>query len=395
MKKTTTLLLTLALFSGLAASQNSVSLEVDKVKVEPTPLKTSEYADVWVEVTNDGSTDAEGVELDYVDSYPFSADPGEKTSWEVGRLVPGEEHVRHIQVRVDKNAVQGTNQLKFRTISDTGVSVTQEIPVEVRSDNDILAVSEVDFPENVAPGSENEMSITLENLADGQLKNIEADLDLTDIPVAASESASRVVTSVPSDESRSVSFSLDVDEAAENGVYKVPVDISYENEAGNEFSRETTIGVVVGGSPQLEAGLNSVENELTPGSTSTVTVRLVNRGRGTADFVKMDVEDSEDFKVLSPGSVYLGDMDPDDYQTADVRLHVSQDAENISLPVDISYRGVTGENVDTQNVYVPVYTSEQLQRYGLASGGSPLPFVVVLVLVVGGVYYWRRRRKRE
>jgi hypothetical protein len=395
MKKTTTLLLTLALFSGLAASQNSVSLEVDKVKVEPTPLKTSEYADVWVEVTNDGRTDAEGVELDYVDSYPFSADPGEKTSWEVGRLVPGEEHVRHIQVRVDKNAVQGTNQLKFRTISDTGVSVTQEIPVEVRSDNDILAVSEVDFPENVAPGSENEMSITLENLADGQLKNIEADLDLTDIPVAASESASRVVTSVPSDESRSVSFSLDVDEAAENGVYKVPVDISYENEAGNEFSRETTIGVVVGGSPQLEAGLNSVENELTPGSTSTVTVRLVNRGRGTADFVKMDVEDSEDFKVLSPGSVYLGDMDPDDYQTADVRLHVSQDAENISLPVDISYRGVTGENVDTQNVYVPVYTSEQLQRYGLASGGSPLPFVVVLVLVVGGVYYWRRRRKRE
>jgi hypothetical protein len=395
MKKTTTLLLTLALFSGLAASQNSVSLEVDKVKVEPTPLKTSEYADVWVEVTNDGSTDAEGVELDYVDSYPFSADPGEKTSWEVGRLVPGEEHVRHIQVRVDKNAVQGTNQLKFRTISDTGVSVTQEIPVEVRSDNDILAVSEVEFPENVAPGSENEMSITLENLADGQLKNIEADLDLTDIPVAASESASRVVTSVPSDESRSVSFSLDVDEAAENGVYKVPVDISYENEAGNEFSRETTIGVVVGGSPQLEAGLNSVENELTPGSTSTVTVRLVNRGRGTADFVKMDVEDSEDFKVLSPGSVYLGDMDPDDYQTADVRLHVSQDAENISLPVDISYRGVTGENVDTQNVYVPVYTSEQLQRYGLASGGSPLPFVVVLVLVVGGVYYWRRRRKRE
>jgi hypothetical protein len=395
MKKTTTLLLTLALFSGLAASQNSVSLEVDKVKVEPTPLKTSEYADVWVEVTNNGNTDAEDLELEYVDSYPFSADPGEKTSWEVGRLVPGEEHVRHIQIRVDKNAVQGTNQLKFRTTSDTGVSVTHEIPVEVRSDNDILAVSEVDFPENVAPGSENEMSITFENLADGQLKNIEADLDFTDIPVAASESASRVVTSVSSDESRSVSFSLDVDEAAENGVYKVPVDISYENEAGNEFTRETTIGVVVGGSPQLEAGLNSVENELTPGSTSTVTVRLVNRGRGTADFVKMDFEDSEDFKVLSPGSVYLGDMDPDDYQTADVRLHVSQDAENISLPVEISYRGVSGENVDTQNVDVPVYTSEQLQRYGLASGGSPLPLVVVLVLVVGGVYYWRRRRNRE
>ena len=395
MKKTTTLLLTLALFSGLAASQNSVSLEVDKVKTEPTPLKTSEYADVWVEVTNNGNTDAEDVELEYVDSYPFSADPGKKTSWEVGRLVPGEEHVRHIQVRVDKNAVQGTNQLKFRTTSDTGVSVTHEIPVEVRSDNDILAVSEVDFPENVAPGSENEMSITLENLADGQLKNIEADLDLTDIPVAASESASRVVTSVSSDESRSVLFSLDVDEAAENGVYKVPVDISYENEAGNEFTRMTTVGVVVGGSPQLEAGLNSVENELTPGSTSTVTVRLVNRGRGTADFVKMDVEDSEDFKVLSPGSVYLGDMDPDDYQTADVRLHVSQDAENISLPVEISYRGVTGENVDTQNVDVPVYTSEQLQRYGLASGGSPLPLVVVLILVVGGIYYWRRRRNRE
>jgi hypothetical protein len=119
----------------------------------------------------------------------------------------------------------------------------------------------------------------------------------------------------------------------------------------------------------------------------------VNRGRGTADFVKLDVQESEDYQVLSPGSVYLGDMDPDDYQTADVRLHVSQEAENVSLPVQISYRGVTGENVDTQNVDVPVYTSEELKRYGLTSGGSPLPIVVVLVLVAGGLYYWRRRNR--
>lgn len=380
----------MALFTGAVTAQKSSNIEVRQVNMEPTPLQTSEYADIWLELVNTGDTASGELTAEFVQSFPFSVDSGSKNTWQVTGLEPGESRQIHMKVRVSDNAVQGENELKLRTVRDD-FSVVHEVPLEVRSDNDILSISEVEFPENVVPGSRNRMSLTLENLADGQMKNIDAELDLSRIPLAASGTTSRTVTRIEPGENESIYYSLNVDESAENGVYRVPASISYENEAGNEFTRETTIGAVVGGKPELEAGLNSVEKELTPGSTGSVTVRIVNRGRGTADFVKVRMKETDNLEVLSPNSVYLGDMDADDYQTADFQVHVDGDAENVSVPVEISYKDVSGERVETQKVELPVYTQQELERYGLSQSGSALPLVIVILAVIGGIYYWRKR----
>jgi hypothetical protein len=394
MKKLATALFALILLTGVTTAQKSVQLEVNKVNMEPVPLKTSEYADVWLEVVNTGNTESSNAEINFTENYPFSVDPGEKRSWELGTIVPGEEYMIHLQTRVDENAVQGENEMKFR-FSTGGTSYTQSVPVEVRSDSDLLSISGVEFPQNVAPGTSNTMKLSLENLADGQLKNVEAKLDLSEVPIATSATTSRAVTKISKDTTREVAFTLNVDETAENGVYRVPVELEYENEAGTEFTRSTTAGVVVGGEPRLEAGLNSVESRLTPGSTGTVTFRLVNQGQGSADFVELEVPESEDYTVLSPKSVYMGGMDSDDYQTAEFQIHVSSGVENLSVPVEVSYQTAEGEESFTQNVDLPVYTSQQLQSYGLAGGGSPLPLIVVVIVLAGGAYYWRLRRNRS
>lgn len=392
MRKIFTIILALTLFTTLATSQKSVQLDVKKVNMEPVPLQTSEYADVWLEVVNKGDTEAENVDLFFQENYPFSVDPGEQKHWDIGEIVPGEEYMIHLQTRVDENAIQGENQLRFTTRSGAeNISISHKVPVEVRSDSDMLSVSDVEFPENVAPGASESMDLRLENLADGQIKNIEVKMDLSEVPIASSGTTSQAVTAIEKSSTESVSFNLNIGETAENGVYKIPITVSYENEAGTEFTRETTVGVVVGGESDLQAGLNGVETELTPGATGTVTFRLVNRGRGSADFVKLNLEDTESFEVLSPNSVYLGDMDSDDYQTADFQIHVSSDAENVSAPVEVSYKDIDGERTSTQMVEVPVYTQNQLEKYGMASGGSSLPLVVVVILIAGGVYYWRKR----
>lgn len=392
MNKKIAVLLALTFFAGFATAQTSVNLDIEKVNMEPVPLQTSEYADIWLEVTNEGDTEAEDVSLEFIGDYPFSVDPGDRKSWDVGRLIPGEEYLMHLQTRVDENAVQGSNNLEFRTNSSTGVSVTHSVPVEVRSDNDLLSISNVDFPETVASGSSNQMTFSVENLADGQIKNVEVKLDLSKVPVATSSTTSRAITKIESDSTTEASFNLNVDESAENGVHKIPVSLTYENEAGTEFTRETTVGAVIGGQPDLQAGLNGVETKLTPGSTETVTIRLVNQGRGSADFVELNMKESENFDVLSPNSVYLGSMDADDYQTADFQIHVDSEAENISAPVKVSYSDAKGEESLNQEVEIPVYTQSQLQNYGLANSGSSLPLILVLALVGAGVYYWRKKR---
>ena len=117
MRKIFTIILALTLFTTLATSQKSVQLDVKKVNMEPVPLQTSEYADVWLEVVNKGDTEAENVDLFFQENYPFSVDPGEQKHWDIGEIVPGEEYMIHLQTRVDENAIQGENHLEFTTRS--------------------------------------------------------------------------------------------------------------------------------------------------------------------------------------------------------------------------------------------------------------------------------------
>lgn len=393
--KTKTLALTVSLLmlTGIAAAQSSNQIEITKKTLEPTPLQSSEYADIWLEVSNTGSTAANDVEIEFLENYPFSVDPGDKTSWSLGELVPGESGQIHLEAKVDENAVHGENMLEFKTtVGSENIELEKKVPVEVRTDSSILSISNVDFQEKVAPGASETMTVTLENMADSQIKNIEAKLGSEQVPAAASDSNIANLRKIEPGKSRNVSFQLNIDESAENGVFKLPLTLEYENEAGTSFSVDSTTALVVGGEPDLQLGVNDA-GTLTSGSTGTVTLRLINSGEGSADFVDLEVQESDSYELLSSSSEYIGEMDPDDYQTIELRLHVSEDAENLQIPVEIGYKS-DSQKSETQTVDVKLYTSQELERYGLTSSGSIMPLIVVVLLAVGGIYYWRKRRER-
>ena len=383
-------------FTGFAAAQTSSNIDINLKNTEPTPLQTSEYADIWLEVTNTGSAKAENVEITFQENYPFSVDTGRK-NWSIEDLRPGEVYQLHLEARVDENAVQGNNTLNFE-VGDSDFSYVEKVPVEVRSDRNVLSVSDIDFPERVAPGTSNNMSIELENLGSSQLKNIEVSLDVSgeNLPFATSDSSTKSLERVSPGETTSIDYDLDIDESAENSVYKLPIEIKFENEAGTSFEQQTTTGVNVGGVPQLDVGLNT-EDAITEG-TRELTFRLVNKGHGSADFVSMELQENDNVEVIGSNDVYIGSMDADDFQTASFRVHVSAEQESVNVdeidfPVELEYNDQDGEQVEAQEVSAELYTQQDLQRYGLTSGGSIIPIAAVVLLVIGGgVYYWRRRR---
>lgn len=382
----------LVILSAASAAQGvSRKLDVELKKTEPVPLQASEYADVWLEVTNTGGATIDSATLQFRETYPFSVDPGERKSWDLGTLVPGEEYQVHLQVKVDENAVQGKNRLKFYTSTGGDTLIGHEVPVEVRSDNNILSVEKVYMPGTVSPGSGVPVNLTLRNMAGAQLKNIEVALELDKLPFATAGSATRNIEKMEPGALRNASFRLEVDGSAENSVYRLPVTLDYENEAGTSFTQETSTGVVVGGRPELEVGINS-ERPLTPGQ-NTLTLRVVNRGYGSADFVQLSVEDGKNYEITTPNEVYLGEMDPDDYQTADFEVFVQKDAEELSIPVELSYR--TRDRVtENRTLHPELYTGKELQKYGLGGGKSPVLYIVVLVIVAAAsYYYWRKRKK--
>ena len=397
--KRTALITAILLLTGFTAAQTSSNIDIELKNTEPTPLQTSEYADIWLEVRNTGTTSAEDIDISFSENYPFTVDRGDRKNWSIPELIPGDTYQLHLQARVDNNAVQGENTLNFN-VETPAVSFEEKVSVEVRSDRNILSVERIDFPEKAAPGSSNQMQLTLNNPTSGQLKNIQINPDTgQDLPFATAQSSQKTIAQIEPGRSETVNYSLNIDESAENGVYKLPIELSFENEAGTQFNQATTTGITVGGSPELEAALNT-DTTLTDGATEEITFRLVNRGHGSAEFVSLALNETDNIEVVGSNEVYIGSMDSDDFQTASFRVNVdaeteSLDIDTLDLPVVLEYTDSEGEQTETQTVQTQLYTQEQLQQYGLASSSSILPIVVLAVIAVGGIYYWRRRRKKE
>lgn len=394
--KLTTLVLLVALFAtfGVAAPAG-VQLDVQTIKTEPTPVETGTYADVWMKVRNTGNIEATDATITFVPEYPFSVDEGEKTEWNLGTINPGEEYRFHFETRVAEDAVTGNNSLVFRTSSgNNDIAITKRVPVEVRADAEALVVDKVFFPDAVAPGTRKRMTLQLNNLGDAALRNLAVELDVSsdDLPFATVGTTRQRLPRIGSETRQNVSFTLHMEDDADLGVYKLPVTLTYENQAGTEFSNEQRTGIVVGGTPRISVAVDGTEVQQA-GASGAVTFRIVNRGDGRARFLQMELLEDESYELLSPSSVYIGNMAPDDYQTAEFQVYTEPGAEELSVPVRLSYNDADGVmKNETRTVTMRLYSDAQLGR--LTGGqGIPWPYALIaLVLAGAGVWYWRRRR---
>ncbi|MFB6181030.1 MAG: COG1361 S-layer family protein [Candidatus Nanohalobium sp.] len=392
MEQLATLTTLLILLTGFTAANTSI--EVQKMSTEPSPLKVGQYADVQFKVVNTGSSDAENVSVEFLEKYPFSVDPDNTKKWRIASLEGGDAYQFRMQVRVDPNTLQGDEKLEFKTSSKRLSSRTHLLPVSVEADEDGLNVEKVEFPEKVVPGTSRTMNFTLENTANTYFRNIELSANPSaETPVVVLGTSKENVARIGPDESKTVSFRLAVDESADNGVYSIPVGLSYETEAGAKIQKDESTGIVVGGRPQIELGVNN-GGTIPAGSTGTATLRFVNRGEGTAKFTKIEVESGEGYSILSGDSVYLGDMNPDDYQTTELNVHADKEADTAEIPVEITYQENEKEKTVTKTAEINVLNSTEQSLY-TESGGSPiLPAAVIIILLAAGGLYWRRRRKK-
>jgi hypothetical protein len=100
-----------AVETNLSYSTTS-SVQIKQLKYEPYPVNPDEYFDFWVEVSYIGGNSG-GLKFELDPQYPFSLDPNEDPL----REYQGDDAksvVLHYKVRVDKDAIEGTNELKLK-----------------------------------------------------------------------------------------------------------------------------------------------------------------------------------------------------------------------------------------------------------------------------------------
>ncbi|MFW6026681.1 MAG: hypothetical protein ACOCRX_10090, partial [Candidatus Woesearchaeota archaeon] len=243
MKKTIILLLIIMLMPLALAVNNTIdaspfrpkteSLKATLINQDPDPARPGEYVDLKIRVDNIGQETAEKVQIEFLESYPFTLDEEEEKSKDLGNMGSFNEQdygtIVEYKVRVDSKSVEGDNVAKVVLKSKNKGLKIYEFDVRVKTVDSGLIVKNVQTnPTQLIQGNEGTLEIDLENPSDSILRDVTVSLDLSDekLPFAPIGSASTKKLSYlnPGKVSK-FRFGLIPFPESESKVYRIPITI--------------------------------------------------------------------------------------------------------------------------------------------------------------------------
>src|SRR3989338_3324985 len=134
--------------STISATSEWARINVTIVNQDPDPVEPGGYVTVRFKFENRGSANAEDVTAELMPEYPFSLDEGESAVQKIGSI-----HGRQIgdigvivkyRLRVDKDAVEGDNELELRYKTEDNSWIKLEpFKIDVQTYDAILSVDSV------------------------------------------------------------------------------------------------------------------------------------------------------------------------------------------------------------------------------------------------------------
>lgn len=388
------------------------TISVSLLSQDPDPVAPGDQFDVRLKVENIGRDNLDNVMFEAIVEYPFALEPGDDGTRELGTLYGGQigedAYVLRYKLLTQADANGGDYEFRVRYSTDNGDNWRRVDPftLHVESSDAIIGVKEVKTtPQLVGIGEEVTMQITLENLADSFVKNVRVNLGLSDttgttatpLPFApVGSSNEKVIKQMNSKTKSAVTFTLASDATASPGVYKFPLTITYESEDGETQTKNEVVSVKVGEEPNL---LITVDNgkPFIVDKEAMLDVRFTNRGLVDVKLVTVMVEESEAFELMTSDTVYVGNIDSDDYESAEFTLKAKKVENNkFDVPLTIEYLDANNQKYTTQKTLsVSAVSLTEATESGLVQKNNSMGIIVVVAIVVVGFILYRIFRKKK
>jgi len=415
--------LMVVLMTAFAVAQQSPIINITLMNQDPDPVGPGQYVEIRFKIHNEGfKTTAENFQLFLESTYPFTLDANENPDRSIGDLPAlgdgGNVIIVKYKLRVAEDAVEGENKIYLKYKHGNTQWIRKEFEISVQTLDANLGIVSIDsFPEKIKPGEEAQVNITVKNMADSTMNDISFKLDLTYADLLSSATAITAADSIiafnalpfapigsateqkiyslgPGKEAV-FTYNLIAYSDADSKVYKIPVKITYYDELQTQYIKDDIIGLIVGTKPELSVVID--ETDIYVGKQSgTVVVRFINKGFSDVKFLDVNLASNGDYELLSPEEVYIGNVDSDDYETAEFEIYLKNGAGRkegeIKLPIMIEYRDANN-NVYTEehDLMLKVLSAKKL---GIKSNSGVSIFL--FLLVIGGVvYFFYRRRKKK
>ncbi len=273
-----------------------------------------------------------------------------------------------------------------------------------------LTISSVSSsPGEVQPGERFSLDLKIENDLEKNIENVIVRLDLSDInpitgetiypvPFAPYQSSNEVtIETIDEGDDERASFDLIAFSDATSGTYNIPVQVSY-TEIGEAREKDIPLGlvsVIVNAKPKIE--VSSEGEVLIKGTNRKVSVKAINSGLGDAKFLSISINQAAGLQTTGSNKIYIGNIDSNDFDTADFNVFVSADApSSINLPVQLTYTDSRNNEI-TENkvIFLNTYTAKEATDLGLISRNSTFVIILSIIGVIVLFLIYRRIRKRN
>lgn len=384
--------LLISLSSVQAYEQNFSSTVTDfaniqflSLRYEPYPVEPGEQFKLWIKIQNVGSKAAEDARCRIIPDNPFSIYQGQSEK-AYGRL-DSANVVFDFVLKVNESAVEGDNELAVECTDNPSHGwLRKKIIIKIQTRYATLNIVNVrTSPEFIEPGQNAQLLLSLENMADSSMKDIDVKLDFSSVSLAPyQEIGEKKLRRLNAGEINDLIFSIMALPDAKGGMYKVPLRITYTDELGKEYSINGTVSIEVNSKPELEAYVDSTT--LTKSSkTGKIVLKIVNKGLTDIKFMSIRLLGSRDIKIILGDTAYIGNIDSDDFETADFRITAKK--SKLIIPAEMDYRDINNKQHSEQvNVTFNLASPSEL---GTGGGSSWLFWIILPAIAI--IAYVKRK----
>jgi len=329
-----------------ATPSDGTRIEITLVNQIPDPVEPGDYVDVRFRVENTGTDSIDNMKLEFIPRYPFTLyegnaikDLGSIDSYQTG----DDAYIIKYRLKVSEGAISGDNAISMKYTFDdwTTVFEVNDFMIDINEYEPIVElVSAITTPEVAVPGEDIELKLKVKSLTNAEIRDVKLSLDLEDTttrtyyfaPIGSTNE--QIIETIKANQEKEVIFTLATSPDTPIDVEKIPITMTYLDDEGNSYTKNYLIGIKTYEEPAYILALEdkTIYKELQKG---TVTFSVANVGKASLNYLSVElVEQPLYYKLLGTNKNYVGNLDSDDFDTAEFEIY-SEDSEASKLPLKV------------------------------------------------------------
>lgn len=390
----------------LNAAYSAGGLNVVLANQNPDPVAPGNFVELNVKVSNSGNVGIQNAKITFVENNNFHIVKGKEKSKDIG-IIPAYSSLdsatsyvmAKFLVEVAPNTPLGENPIEFSLDTSEG-TYSYDFDITVQDANPTLIVN--DFKINtVEAGKSEKLTIEIENTNSVTLNNVILSLGFNSVENDAlstlTGSSQKVISTLKPNERKIIEFEILVSPEATAKPYLLPLNISYEDTLGNSFSSVVYGSVKVYSKPLPLVKLDS-QDIYTKGK-GKFTLAVSNPGTSTIKGTQIEIMPSEDYTIIGGNFQYVGDLNPDDFQTVQMNIYLNNDT-SATLKAKLTYLdSYNTKNEEIVEIPLKLYSNSELADFGITipktQTQSYVGYFLTIVTLVLGFYIGRKYEKKK